>query len=80
MVFKRMLSGNRDVKANFFTTKNYEVLYNWFGKRFVANLAVDLEVIRNRQGNAERAIVFQTIILWRARLVSSAKNISDRIT
>ena len=63
MVFKRMLSGNRDVKANFFTTKNYEVLYNWFGKRFVANLAVDLEGIRTQQGNAERAIVFQTIIL-----------------
>ena len=48
-------------------------------KRFVKNVAVDLDEIRNWNWNAERMIVFHTVIFQYIRLVSGARNICDQI-
>ena len=43
----------------------YEVPYVRVEKSFVLNLAAEINGIRNRKCNAERAIVFQRVILQR---------------
>ena len=67
-------------KSIFLPTQRYEVPSVQMGKRFVDNLAVDLDIIRNRHWNTERVIVFQSVILYPDCLVSSTRNICDQIT
>ena len=40
---------------------------------------MDLDGINNRQWNAERVIVFQTVVLQRVCLVSGSKNLLEQI-
>ena len=75
-----MISGNRGGKKHFLPTQRYDILSERARKWFVVTLAVDTDVIQNRQWNAERAIFFSdgyfsacTPGLWN-------KNIRDHIT
>ena len=58
-----------------FPTQCYEVPSGRFRKRFVLTFAADIDGIGGRKWNAERAVVFQTVILQRVHLVTGAKNI-----
>ena len=63
-----------------FPTQNYDVPYGWIKKRFIETLGLDLDGIHNQHWNAERVIVFHTVILQRVHMVSGAGNIRDHIT
>ena len=60
-------------KLIFFPTQLYETPSDQVGKRFVFTLSVKFNEIRNRKWNAERAVVFQTVILQCVHLISGAK-------
>ena len=62
-----------------FTTQNYNVPSDMVDKRFVSTIAAEIDSIKGRKWNAEQAIVFQTVILQRVRLVTGVKNICARI-
>ena len=69
-----------DMKKPIFSpSQRYDVPPDRVEKRFVSTITLELDGIRNRKWNAERAIIFQTVILQRVRLVTGAKNIRDRI-
>ena len=56
-------------------TQGYEVPSELVEKRFVSTIASDIDGIQGRKWNAEKAIVFQTVILKRVHLVTGIKNI-----
>ena len=60
-------------------TQRYAVLSGRIGRRFAGTLTVEINGIWNWHWNAERVIVFQTVILQRVRLVSVAINIRNQI-
>ena len=68
-----------DMKKLFLPTQRYDVPPSRVEKRFVWTITVELDGILNQKWNAERAIIFQTVILQRVRLVPGAKKICDLI-
>ena len=59
--------------------QRYDVLSGWIKNRFVGILSVELDGIWNHQWNAERVIVFQTVILQIVSGVYGLRNIRDQI-
>ena len=66
-------------KLVYLTIQCYDVLSVWVGKSFVSILAADLDGIRGWKCNADQVIIFQTIILQRARFETCDKNICAQI-
>ena len=60
-------------------TQRYDVPSVWIRNQCVGILLVGLNIIRNRHWNAERVIVFQTIIFHGFSQVYGSRNICDRI-
>ena len=60
-------------------TQRYDAPYGKAGKRFVGILSVELDGVRARKWNAERVIVFQSVILQRAQGVNNSTQIRKRI-
>ena len=63
-----------------FTIQRYNVPSCQIGDRFFDTLALELNIIQYKGWNAEIVSIFQTVILQHVCLVSSARNIRDRIT
>ena len=62
-----------------FPTQKYDVPSIRIRKRFDSEIAADIYGIQGRKWNSDRVIIYQTVILKRARLVTSAKNICVQI-
>ena len=62
-----------------FTTQRYDLLYGRIGNWFVKTLKVIIDGICNQQWNAERVIIFHTVILQRFHLIFVVRNIGDCI-
>ena len=60
-------------------TQRYDATPGKFGKRFVVILSVELDGFCARKWNAERVIVFQSVILQRAQGVNNFAQIIKRI-
>ena len=60
-------------------TQRYDIPSGKVGKRFVGILYVELDGVCARNWNAERVIVFQSIILQRAQGVNNPAQIWKRI-
>ena len=71
----RMVSCNIGGKIVCLPTQRYGVPSGCVGKNFVSTLTADLDGIQALKWNVERVIIFQTVILRHARLVTGAKNI-----
>ena len=63
-----------------FPAQRYDVLSGRVRKRFVDHLAVETDIIWNQHWNAEKVIIFQTVILHPIYLVPIARKIRERIT
>ena len=61
------------------TTQRYDIPSGHIGNQFVGIILVDLDRIWNHQWNAERVLIFQTVILQRVSGVSESRNIPDPI-
>ena len=57
----------------------YDALSGKVGRRFVGTLGVEMQGVRDRRWNSERFIVFQTVILQRARHVTKSHAMRRRI-
>ena len=68
------------MKKLFLPTQRYDVPPSRVEKRFVWTITVELDRIQNQKWNAERAIIFQTVILQRVRLVPGAKTFVNGLT
>ena len=62
------------------STQRYDVLSDRIRNRFIRIILVELDRIRNLYCNVYRLIIFQTIVLQRARLVLGSISICDRIS
>ena len=62
-----------------FPTQRYDAPSGKVGKRFVGLLSAELYGIRARKWNAERVIIFQSVILQRAQGVNNTAQIRKRI-
>ena len=60
-------------------TQHYYALSRKFGRRFVGILSVELDWVCARNWNAERVIVFQSVILQHAQGVNNSAQIRKRI-
>ena len=60
-------------------TQRYDAPSGNVGKRFVGFLFVELDKFRTRKWNAERVVVFQSVILQRAQGVNNSAQIGKRI-
>ena len=50
-----------------------------FGKRFTGILSVELDGVHARKWNAERVIIFQSVILQRTQGVNNSAQIQKRV-
>ena len=62
-----------------FPTQCYGVTSGQVSKRSVSKINAELDGMRGQKWNAERAIIFQTVILQCVHLVTGAKYIQVRI-
>ena len=60
-------------------TQHYDAPSKKVGKRFVVILYVEIDRVFARKWNAERVIVFQSVILQRAQGVNNSAQIRKRI-
>ena len=60
-------------------TQRYDAPSGKFGKIFVGFLSVELDRVSARKWNAERVIVFQSVILQRAQGVNNSAQIRKRV-
>ena len=60
-------------------SRRYDAPSGRVGQRFVWTLGAELKGMRDRPWNLERFIVFQTVILQRARHVTASQAICRRI-
>ena len=60
-------------------SRRYGTSSGRIGRRFVRTLGVEFKGVLDRQWNSERFIVFQTVILQRARHVAASQAIFRRI-
>ena len=74
-----MVSGKRGERLIYMPTQRYDVPSSLIGNRYVGILLVELKGIWNRHLNAERVIVFQTVILQCVSQVPISINIRDHI-
>ena len=61
------------------TSRRYDTPSGRVGRRFIGTLGVDLKGVRDRLWNLKQFIVFQTVILQRARYVTASQAIRRRI-
>ena len=66
-------------KLVFMPTQRYDAPSGKVGKRFLVILSVELDDVRSRKWNAERVIVFQSVILQRAQGVKNSAQIRKRV-
>ena len=59
----------------FMPTQRYDAPSGKVGKRFVEILSVELDGVHTRKWNAERVIVFQSVMLQRAQGVNNSEQI-----
>ena len=59
--------------------RRYEALCSKVGRRYINALVRKLRGVRDRHGNLERFIVFQTVKLQRARHVTASRDFHRRI-
>ena len=59
--------------------RRYEAPSGKVGRRFVNAMVGELRGVRDRRWNSERFIVFQTVMLQRARHVTASRDIRRRI-
>ena len=60
-------------------TQRYDAPSGKFGNRFVGIMSVELDRVCARKWNAERVIVFQSVILQRAQGVTNSAQILKHI-
>ena len=60
-------------------SRRYDAPSGKVGLRFVGTLGTEMQGVRDRRWNLERFIVFQTVILQRARHVTASHAIRRRI-
>ena len=53
-------------------SRRYDAPSGKFGQRFVGMLGAEMQGVQDRRWNSERSIVFQTVILQRARHVTAS--------
>ena len=66
-------------KLIFMTTQRYDPPFSKVGKRFLGILSVELDGVRARNWNAQRVIVFQSVILQHAQVVNNSAQIWNHI-
>ena len=72
---ERTVSVRRGGKLVCMPTQKYDVPSVWIGNIFVGIISVELDKIWNRQWNAKRAIILQTVILQRVSGAFGSRNI-----
>ena len=76
---KSVVSYSRGVNTGFFPTQLYDVTSGRIGNRFVGIILMELDRIWNYQWNAERVVIFQTVLFQRFSGVFRSRNIHDQI-
>ena len=76
---RKTVSGKHGGGKKCMPTQRYNALSGKVGKRFVVILSVELDGVCSMKWNAERLIVFQSVILQRAQGVNNSAQIRKRI-